>query len=134
MNMDETDKTIIKLLRSNSRMPFVDIAKKLGVSEGTIRSRVKKLMNRDELHFTIDDGKDLKAIIMVATATGAPTTKVANSLRYLGIRTVYEVSGQFDIVCLIESHNISSINDMIERIRRLNGVVDTNTLMVLKED
>jgi DNA-binding Lrp family transcriptional regulator len=132
--MDETDKRIISLFKSNARMPFVEVAKKLGVSEGTVRSRVKRLMDRKELQFTIAGGEDLKAIIMIATATGAPTTKVATSIRNLGIKTVYEVSGQFDIVCLIESHAMSTINDTIEKIRRLNDVVDTNSLMVLKED
>ncbi len=132
--MDEIDAKIVKMLKENSRMSFVDVAKKLGVSEGTIRLRVKKLLANKELHFTIEDEKELRAIILVTTSTGAPTTKVANAIKALGIRTVYEVSGQFDIVCLIEAYDISAINDLIENIRGVNDVADTNSLIVLKND
>ena len=38
--IDETDKSILEILRKNARMPFLEIAKKIGVSESTIRKRV----------------------------------------------------------------------------------------------
>lgn len=38
-----SDIELIKMLKKNSRASFVKIAKKLGVSEGCVRKRVKKL-------------------------------------------------------------------------------------------
>ena len=130
--MDGLDNEIVGMLKKNSRMPFVDVAKKLGISEGTVRARVKKLTASKELRFTIEGNGEVRAIILLSTATGAPTTKVANAIKALGVRTVYEVSGQFDLVCLIEAPEISTINDTIEDIRRINDVADTNSLIVLK--
>ena len=130
--MDGLDNEIVGMLKKNSRMPFVDVATKLGISEGTVRARVKKLTASKELRFTIEGNEEVRAIILVSTATGAPTTKVANAIKALGVRTVYEVSGQFDLVCLIEAPEISTINDTIEDIRRINDVADTNSLIVLK--
>ena len=44
MNMvDETDKKIIEKLEENSRRAFTDIADDLGISEATVRNRVKAL-------------------------------------------------------------------------------------------
>ena len=43
--MDEKDKKIIEALRENSRTPFTEIAKRLKVSESTIRNRVQALEN-----------------------------------------------------------------------------------------
>ncbi len=43
--MDERDKKIIELLRENSRLPYTEIAKKLGVTEATIRKRISELEN-----------------------------------------------------------------------------------------
>lgn len=40
--MDGIDKKIIDSLKNDSRTPFLSIAKKIGVSEGTIRQRVEK--------------------------------------------------------------------------------------------
>ena len=130
--MDKVDEKILNLLKVNSRIPFVDIANKLGISEGTVRARVKKLIKSNSLHFTIDYSKELKAIVMASVAVGTPTTKVANSIRMLGIKSVYEVSGQHDIVCFIESDEIENINDTIEKIRKITDIADTNTLIVLK--
>jgi DNA-binding Lrp family transcriptional regulator len=130
--MDNLDEQILNLLKVNSRIPFVDIANKLNISEGTVRTRVKKLIKNNSLRFTIDYSKELKAIVMVSVAVGTPTTKVANLIRNLGIKSVYEVSGQHDIVCFIESDEIENINDTIEKIRKITDIVDTNTLIVLK--
>ncbi len=132
--MDEIDDAIIKILKIDSRRPFVDIANKLGVSEGTIRGRVKKMLKNGSLHFTIDYNKKLKAIVMVMTNAGVSTTKIANLIKNLGIKSVFEVSGQYDIVCFIESDEVGKINDTVERIRKINDITDTNTLIVLKND
>jgi len=41
--LDETDIGILRILRQNARTPFLGIAKKLRISESTIRKRVKDL-------------------------------------------------------------------------------------------
>jgi len=43
--IDDTDKEILDILRNNGRMPFLEIAKKLKISESTIRKRVKDMEN-----------------------------------------------------------------------------------------
>ncbi|MBI2658404.1 Lrp/AsnC family transcriptional regulator [Candidatus Woesearchaeota archaeon] len=43
--IDETDTGILEILRKNARTSFLDMAKKLRVSESTIRKRVKELEN-----------------------------------------------------------------------------------------
>ena len=45
------------------------------------------------LSFTIKLLKDIKTIIMITIFTGAPTTKIAHTIKSLGIKKVYEVSG-----------------------------------------
>lgn len=45
--IDYLDERIIEILKKDSRRPFVDIANQLKVSEGTIRSRVRRLVDED---------------------------------------------------------------------------------------
>ena len=53
--MDEKDRKIVELLKDNARMPFTDIAERLGVSEATVRKRVQKLENKGVIkNYTID--------------------------------------------------------------------------------
>ena len=42
--MDKIDKEIISLLQYDGRMPFTRIAAELGITEGTVRRRVTKLV------------------------------------------------------------------------------------------
>jgi Lrp/AsnC family transcriptional regulator for asnA, asnC and gidA len=42
--MDRIDTEIVSLLQKDGRTPFTDIAKELGISEGTVRNRVSKLV------------------------------------------------------------------------------------------
>lgn len=131
--LDETDNTIISLLKGNGRMPFVDIAKEVGLTEGAVRARVSKLTKNGIIRkFTVDTKDDVKAIVMVATSRSYSTTTVANAIKRLGIEKTYEISGNFDIICLVESSSIDEINSKVEKIRALNGVTDTSTSMVLK--
>ena len=44
--IDKTNMGILSILRSNARTPFLSIAKKLKVSESTIRHRVSNLENQ----------------------------------------------------------------------------------------
>ena len=51
MKIDEINVAIIQHLK-DGRVPFKQIAEKLGVSEGTIRARVKKLQDEGVLEIT----------------------------------------------------------------------------------
>ena len=44
--MDDLDLSILASLQSDGRRPFTDIAQELGVSEGTVRNRVSKLIDK----------------------------------------------------------------------------------------
>ncbi len=44
--LDDLDKRILGHMQEDGRMTFVDLASHLGVSEGTIRKRVKRLEER----------------------------------------------------------------------------------------
>jgi len=45
--LDMLDRDIINELQDDGRRPYSEIASKLKVSEGTVRKRVKKLMDMD---------------------------------------------------------------------------------------
>ena len=131
--MDEVDERIIEILKRDGRIPFVDVAKKLNLTEGAIRARVKKLVHdKVILKFTVDLENSTRAIVSVGTSQSIPTEKVSEAIRALGIEHVYEVSGNYDIVCFVQAKNTTKLNDIIEKIRSLKGVIDTSTSMVLK--
>jgi DNA-binding Lrp family transcriptional regulator len=135
-NLNSIDEKIIGLLKSDSRKSFVEIANSIGMSESAIRRRVKNLQDTGVIRkFTIDMGPSNKtsAITLISVSSVADTSKVSDQLLELkGIEIVYEITGQYDIATIIVAPTILEINSYIDEIRKIDGVSDTNTVIILR--
>ena len=137
MYNDKVDERIIGYLKENSRESFVDIGKKLKLSESAVRRRVKNLVDSKTINkFTIELGEDnvTSAIVLVSVDSATDTSKVSLKLVKLkGVKTVYEITGQYDITTIISASSIAEINNSIDALRKITGVVDTNTVIILRK-
>ncbi len=137
MYKDKVDEKIIEYLKENSRESFVDIGKKLKLSESAVRRRVKNLLGSGAIKkFTLELGEEnaTSAIVLVSVDSATDTSKVSQKLTKLeGVKTVYEITGQYDITVIISAATISEINNSIDALRKIPGVVDTNTVIILKK-
>jgi Lrp/AsnC family transcriptional regulator for asnA, asnC and gidA len=134
--VDETDEKIIRILQADSRRAFVDIANEIGLSESAVRRRVKNLVDRTIIkRFTIELGVSDKtsAITLISVASTADTSAVSDQLMNLnGVKVVYEITGQYDIAAIIAAPAIADINKCIDDVRKIEGVSDTDTVIILK--
>ena len=137
MYKDKVDEKIIEYLNENSRESFVDIGKKLKLSESAVRRRVKNLLGSGTIKkFTLELGEEnaTSAIVLVSVDSATDTSKVSLKLTKLeGVKTVYEITGQYDITVIISAATITEINSSIDALRKIIGVVDTNTVIILKK-
>jgi Lrp/AsnC family transcriptional regulator for asnA, asnC and gidA len=134
--IDHLDDKIIEILKKDSRRPFVEIANELEVSEGTIRSRVKKLLEEGIIQaVTIKtSSKNVKALVEVKIDVNVNTSEIADQIAgFEGVSEVYEVTGEEDIVAIIDVTSSPQLNEIIERIRRFDNVDSTRTRLILKE-
>jgi DNA-binding Lrp family transcriptional regulator len=136
MYRDVTDEKIIEYLRNDSRESFVDIGKKLKLSESAVRRRVKNLVDSGTIkRFTIEEGEQnaTSAIVLISVDSTVDTSKVSSRLAKLdGVKTVYEITGQYDISVIISAPSISEINTSIDALRKIPGVIDSNTVIILR--
>jgi DNA-binding Lrp family transcriptional regulator len=134
--MDETDKQIIRILKSDGRAPYIDIGKQVGLSEGAVRKRVKLLADAGVIRkFTAKVGavEGAEAITLLATNPSFPTQEVSDRIRKIpNVETLYEVTGEYDIVAVISGMSVVEVNECIEKIRRVEGIMKTNTMIVLR--
>ena len=134
--VDETDEKIVRILQADSRRAFVDIANEIGLSESAVRRRVKNLVDRTIIkRFTIELGVSDKtsAITLISVASTADTSAVSDQLMNLnGVKVVYEITGQYDIAAIIAAPAVADINKCIDDIRKIEGVSDTDTVIILK--
>lgn len=137
MYKDKIDEKIIEYLKNDSRESFVDIGKKLKLSESAVRRRVKNLVDNNTIKkFTVELGEEnaTSAIVLVSVDSTTDTAKVSQRLAKLdGAKTVYEITGQYDITTIMSAPNISEINRSIDALRKIPGVVDTNTVIILRK-
>lgn len=134
--MDEIDREIIKILKRNARISYTNIGEKVGLSEGAVRKRVKALIDSGVIRkFTVKVRlkEGAEAITLISVDPSLPTSDISKTLQKLtNIETVYEVTGQYDIAAIISALNITEVNECIERIRQIKGVVRTNTMIILR--
>ena len=133
---DSTDEKIMQLLREDSRKSFVAIGVQIGLSESAVRRRVKNLMESGLIRrFTIEIGTTNKtsAITFISVDSRIETEIVCSKLRKLeGVEIIYEITGQYDIAVVITAPTIADINRSVDNLRRIEGVSDTNTVIVLR--
>jgi len=135
MHKDKVDENILEFLRKDSRESFVEIGKKLKLSESAIRHRVKNMVGSGTItKFTIEEGGGQpEALVMVSADSSIDTSKVSLKLTKLGaIKKIYEITGQYDICVIIQAPSINEINACIDDLRKITGVTDTNTVIILK--
>ena len=136
MRKDKIDDKIIGYLRDDARESFVEIGKKLKLSESAVRRRVKNLVDSGVIEkFTVEMGETntTSAIVLISVDSATDTSKVSTKLTKLeDVKTVYEITGQYDISVIIRSGNIAEINICIDELRKIQGVIDTNTVIILR--
>ncbi len=139
--MDGLDLRIVEFLSRDSRAPLLQIAKKLRVSEGTVRHRVSSMVKKGEIaRFSVVLGKGVSknekvgAIVGLKTDPHTPTGKVALEISKIsGVKRVFEVAGNFDVFCIAAAEGVSELNVVLEKIRKVKGVVGSESFTVLKE-
>jgi DNA-binding Lrp family transcriptional regulator len=134
--MDKTDKQIIQILKTDGRAPYNDIGKQIGLSEGAIRKRIKTLTEAGVIRkFTVKIGvaEGAEAITLLATNPAYPTKEVSKHIREIpNVETLYEVTGEYDIVAVISGMSVAEVNEGIDKIRRVEGIMKTNTMIILR--
>ena len=127
--MDEIDWKIIQNLRMNSRTSNSELGRRLNLSEGSIRKRIKSLQEQKIIKkFTIVSKNDgIEAIVFVRI-----DPKKGNHLREYFTRRfeeVYEFSGRFDIAIHLHCKSMEELNRDVDNMREIDGVRSTDTLI-----
>lgn len=134
--LDKIDEKIIDILKEDARRSFVEIANEVDLSESAVRRRVKALVDNGIIKkFTIELATKDKtsALSLISVSPSSDTSKVSEKLKSLkGIDVVYEITGQYDIVAIMSAPTITEINQCIDNLRRIEGVDDTNTVIILR--
>jgi DNA-binding Lrp family transcriptional regulator len=114
----------------------VEVAEKVSLSEAAVRRRISNLVKEGTIRrFTIEvsEPQVTSAITYVSVAPSNPTSEVSKRIMNVqGVEMIYETTGPFDIAAVIKGPNIAEVNKSVEEIRRISGVLNTNTTIILR--
>jgi len=141
--LDVIDFKIVEMLERDGRMSFREVARKLGISEGTVYNRVKRMQKEGIIKgFSVRSdpmklGKDLVAVIGLRVLGGHLVEVERMISRYKEVRAVYDVTGDYDAIAIARFRARAELNKFIKEILAHEYVDRTSTYVVLnvvKED
>ncbi len=134
--MDDLDHRILNILRRDARTPYTEIADEVGTSEGTVRNRVERMTEEDVIErFTVATRTgNVKAMIEVGVAVDVDTHEVSERMaEWEEVDFVWMVSGEQDIVLVVDATDTRGVNELITQARDQDEVVSTKTRLILDE-
>lgn len=137
-DLDALDLRLVDLLQKDSSMPFVDMAEKLGVTEGTVRNRVRRLRKMGAIRrFTISVdplvlGQSVVAFVLLNAVNGR-LNEVAKKLSSMdAVVEVHETHTYGDLLLKVRAKSPSDLASVISNnIKGVPGVAGTQVLSVL---
>jgi DNA-binding Lrp family transcriptional regulator len=143
MVLSETDVKILQILLEDARFSSRQIAKKVGVSVGTVLSRIKRMeedglikgysviMNHERLGYEL-------TVVMEVTVSKGRLIEMENEIAKIpNVCSVYDVTGLTDAFIIAKFKTREELGKFTKRLLALPYIERTNTHVVLttvKED
>jgi Lrp/AsnC family transcriptional regulator, regulator for asnA, asnC and gidA len=137
VEIDETNMAIIEFLQ-DGRMSFKKIAEKLGYSEGTVRTRVKKMQSKGILEITgmvnPDSLPDHSIIMMGVRLKDMDLVKKGEEFSALkGVISVSIVTGCYDLILTVMlTKEVSMLEFYTKEVKKVKNVRAVETFKVFK--
>jgi len=136
--LDELDRKIISYLQYDGRMPFTTIATELGITEGTVRRRVKQLSDNGTMQVVAivephNMGFEEAALIGISVKSNQVMSIAEEIAKLPEVSYLFQAAGEYDLVaevfCRDRDHFVSFLNDKLQQIA---GIERTQSFMILK--
>lgn len=137
--LDEIDRGILEALRADGRTNNSVIAARLGIAEGTVRQRMKKLTDAGVIRISALVNPEIISehqLCMVGLKL-SESKRLESSAQEISalpeVRSVAIVTGRYDLLCevLVDS-NHGLIRFLSESLPKVAGIESSETFLLLK--
>ena len=135
--MDELDRKLLALLRTDSRTPAAALAGRLKVSRGTVQNRIARLQSQGVIQaFTVRTRPELEAqrvrAVMCIAIEGERSAAVVRRLKgFPAVHRIYTTNGRWDLVAELDVANLAEFSRALDDIRTVEGISMTETSILL---
>jgi Lrp/AsnC family transcriptional regulator, regulator for asnA, asnC and gidA len=139
IELDALDRGIIEALRKDGRMNNSAVAAELGVAEGTIRQRIKKLLDTGAfrvagmLNPQILPDHQMCVIGLKVDESRHLEQRARDVAELPEVRSVAIVTGRYDLLVeVLVSSNQGLIRFLSESLAEVSGITSSETFLLLK--
>jgi Lrp/AsnC family leucine-responsive transcriptional regulator len=136
--LDATDLAILDLLQRNCKLPLAEIGKQVGLSAPSIVERIHKLEDAGVIRGYVALlearalGKDVTAFIGVSINHPRAFEPFEKEVEHASdVLECHHVTGQHTLMLKVKTENTETLEQLIDRIRAIEGVTRTETMIVL---
>jgi DNA-binding Lrp family transcriptional regulator len=136
--MDELDQKLLSLLRQDARLSVAALAPKLQVSRGTVTNRIRRLEDEGVIvGYTVRLRPDvqqnsIKAWMSIAVDGNQTRAVIATLLGEPGVASLHDTNGRWDLLAELRAESLQELAKVLERIRLLKGISNTETSIHLE--
>ena len=137
VTLDDVDDRLLTLLRDDARQTIAQLAKELGISRGQIYARLARL---EEAHvvagYTVRLGSAfaasrVRAHMMIKTLPRYHREVEQALAQFSLVQAIHAISGEYDIIAMLETEDGAQLNELIDEIGLLDGVERTTSSVIL---
>ena len=135
--MDDIDRQLIAVLRDDARTAVATLAKRLGVSRGTVQNRIDRLRREGAiLGFTLrlppeSDGHRVRAVMAIAIEGERSSAVMAALKGFPEIEAVHTTNGRWDLMAELNAESLTAFSRALDGIRQIKGIATTETSLLL---
>ncbi|MDE8651205.1 Lrp/AsnC family transcriptional regulator [Novosphingobium album (ex Liu et al. 2023)] len=135
--LDDIDDQLLALLRQDARQPIAQLAKGLNIPRSQLYSRLARLEESGiVVGYTVRLGEAfaasrIRAHMMIKTLPRFHREVEAALERISLVQAIHAISGEYDVIAMLEAEDGRQLNDVIDEIGLLEGVERTTTSVIL---
>ena len=137
MTTDDKDRKLLALLSANSRESTAALARELGMSRTTVKSRIERLERLGVIAgYTIRYSEayaegSIRALVMIRSDPKQAAATIRSLRQIEAVRALHAVNGEFDLVAEVSTASTRELDETLDRIGQSSGVVKTVSSIIL---
>ena len=135
--MDTVDRRLLALLREDARASIASLAKELGVARGTVQNRMSRLEREGTIvGYSVRlkpqvEEQNIRALMTIAVEGNRIDAVIASLRGDPAVGALHSTNGRWDIVAELRADSLASFDQVLGRIRQLDGIASTETSLLL---
>ncbi|MEZ5830437.1 MAG: Lrp/AsnC family transcriptional regulator [Dongiaceae bacterium] len=133
--LDDKDRLILELLRTDARLPLKTLAAKVGLARSSLRDRLSRLESNGIIRGyraeIADDRPSVSAYLFVRLKSTPALDLIALLRRMPEVSSCLSLTGDIDLLIAISAPSMDRVNAVRDRISSHDAVADLTTSVVL---